>query len=208
MYFLKKTAFWVMAGALLTASGVYAIGMKERNVTTEPMKKAPDFALKNYDGKEYKLADLKGRIVVLEWFNYECPFMRYNYEKTSVINNLVNKYKDKNVVWLAINSTGHQQIEKNREFAEQFKVTHPILDDASGMVAKVYGAKTTPHIFIIDAKGEIVYNGALDNAPLGKVPKDEQLVNYVAKALAELTAGKPISTPATEPYGCSVKYGK
>jgi peroxiredoxin len=206
MYFLKKTAFCVIATAVLTGASVYA--MAARQATSQKLKKAPDFVLKNYDGNVYMLSELKGKIVVLEWFNYECPFLRYNYEKTSVINDLVNKYKDKNVVWLAINSTGHQNTEKNKEFAEEFKVTHPILDDASGIVAKAYGAKTTPHIFIIDAKGDIVYNGALDNAPLGKVPKGEKLVNYVDKALAELTQGKPVSTPTTKPYGCSVKYGK
>lgn len=206
MYFLKKTALWVIAATVLTGSLVYA--MAEKETTSETPKKTPDFALKNYDGKEYKLSDLKGKIVVLEWFSYECPFLRYNYEKTSVINDLVNKFKDKNVVWFAINSTGHQQIEKNKEFAEEFKVTHPILDDNSGMVGKAYAARTTPHIFIIDTKGEIVYNGALDNAPLGQAPKGELLVNYVDKALAELTAGMPVSTPMTKPYGCSVKYGK
>jgi peroxiredoxin len=170
--------------------------------------KAPDFTLTNYDGKEVKLADYKGKIVVLEWFNYECPFARYNYEKTTAVNDLVNKYKDKNVVWLAINSTGHQETAKNKEFAEQFKVSHPILDDSAGSVGKAYGAKTTPHLFIIDTQGSIVYEGALDNAPLGKTSEKEQYVNYVDKALGELTADKAVSTTETKPYGCSVKYGK
>jgi peroxiredoxin len=196
---VSKIIGLALAGAVILAgSALYA----------SVANKAPDFTLTNYDGKEVKLADYKGKIVVLEWFNYECPFSRYNYEKTTAINDLVNKYKDKNVVFLAINSTGHQETAKNKEFAEQFKVSHLILNDASGTVGKAYDAKTTPHIFIIDTKGDIAYNGAFDNAPLGKIPAGEQYVNYADKALDELTAGKAVSTTETKPYGCSVKYGK
>jgi peroxiredoxin len=164
--------------------------------------------MKNYDGKEVKLSDYKGKIVVLEWFNYECPFVRYHYEKASTMKDLAARYKDKNVVWLSINTTGHQETEKNKEFAEKHKIEYPILDDSSGATGKAYGAKTTPHIFIIETEGNIAYNGALDNAPLGEVPKDEKLINYVDKALEELTSGKTVSTATTKPYGCSVKYGK
>jgi peroxiredoxin len=173
----------------------------------QKVTKAPYFVLANYDGKTVKLSDYAGKIVVLEWFSYECPFARYNYEKTAVVNDLVNKFKDKGVVFLAINSTGHQAIEKNKEFAEEFKVSHPILNDSKGKVGKAYGAQTTPHTFIIDTGGNIVYSGAFDNAPLGK-PEGATLVNYVDKALTELTAGKAVSTAETKPYGCSVKYGK
>ena len=174
----------------------------------QKLTKAPDFALTNYDGKTVKLSDYTGKIVVLEWFNYECPFARYNYEKTTAVNDLVNRFKDKGVVFLAINSTGHQESTKNKEFAEQFKVSHPILNDSSGKVGKAYGAQTTPHTFIIDAKGNIAYSGAFDNAPLGKIPEGAQYVNYIDKALGELTGGKAVSTAETKPYGCSVKYGK
>jgi peroxiredoxin len=174
----------------------------------QKMAKAPDFTLTNYDGKTVKLSDYAGKTVVLEWFSYECPFAKYNYEKTSVVNDLVNKFKDKNVIFLAINSTGHQTTEKNKEFAEQFKVSHPILNDSPGTVGKAYGAQTTPHTFIIDAKGNIVYSGSFDNAPLGKIPEGAQYVNYINKALGELTGGKAVSTAETKPYGCSVKYGK
>ena len=174
----------------------------------QKMTKAPDFTLTNYDGKTVKLSDYAGKIVVLEWFSYECPFARYNYEKTTSVNDLVNKFKDKGVVFLAINSTGHQTTEKNKEFAEQFKVSHPILNDSKGVVGRAYGAKTTPHTFIIDAKGNIAYTGSFDNAPIGKIPQGEQYVNYIDKALGELTAGKAVSVAETKPYGCSVKYGK
>ena len=170
--------------------------------------KAPDFKLKNHDGKEVKLADYTGKIVVLEWINHECPFVKYHYEKKPTMNELAKKYKDKKVVWLAIDSTNHQETEKNKKYAEKNKILHPILDDRSGKVGKAYKATNTPHMFIIDTNGNIAYNGAIDNAPLGKVPKDKELVNYVDKALKELTSGKAVSIPKTKPYGCTVKYRK
>ena len=118
---MNKTMITIAAAAVLAISMIlYADEM--------PVK-APDFALKNYDGKEVKLADYKSKIIVLEWFNYECPFVKYHYEMASTMKDLVAMYKDKNVVWLAINSTSHQKTEKNREFAEKNKVLYPILDD-------------------------------------------------------------------------------
>jgi peroxiredoxin len=174
----------------------------------EKPAKAPDFTLANYDGKEVKLADLKGKIVVLEWFNYECPFVKYHYEKAATMKDLAAKYKDKNVVWLAINSTSHLDTAKNKEFAEQHEIPYPILDDRAGTVGRAYGAKTTPHIFIIDKEGNIAYNGAIDNAPLGKVADGDKLINYAEQALDELTAGKPVTTATTKPYGCTVKYAR
>ena len=170
--------------------------------------KATEFNLKNHDGKEVKLADYKGKIVVLEWFNQECPFVKYHYEKKSTMKELAAKFKKQKVVWLAINSTSHQQTEKNKKYVEKNKILHPILDDRSGKVGKAYRATNTPHMLIISTDGNIAYNGAIDNAPLGKVPKDKELVNYVDKALKELTSGKAVSIAKTKPYGCSVKYKK
>ena len=193
---------------ILTIAIVAAVMTPLLFAAEQKMTKAPDFTLTNYDGKTVKLSDYAGKIVVLEWFSYECPFARYNYEKTTAVNDLVNKFKDKGVVFLAMNSTGHQETEKNKEFAEQFKVSHPILNDSKGTVGKAYGAQTTPHTFIIDAKGNIAYSGAFDNAPLGKIPEGAQYINYIDKALGELTGGKAVSTAETKPYGCSVKYAK
>ncbi|MGD0553285.1 MAG: redoxin domain-containing protein [Sedimentisphaerales bacterium] len=193
---------------ILTIAIVAAVMTPLLFAAEQKMTKAPDFTLTNYDGKTVKLSDYAGKIVVLEWFSYECPFARYNYEKTTAVNDLVNKFKDKGVVFLAINSTGHQETEKNKEFAEQFKVSHPILNDSKGTVGRAYGAQTTPHTFIVDSKGNIAYAGSFDNAPLGKIPEGAQYVNYIDKALGELTAGKAVSIAETKPYGCSVKYGK
>ena len=167
-------------------------------------KKAPDFTLDNYDGKTISLADYKGKIVVLEWVNFECPFSLYHYDKVPTMNNLVKKYKDKGVMWLAINSSKHVPAEANKLNAKKYKVSFPVLSDRPGTVGKAYSATHTPHMYIIDRDGSIVYEGAIDNAPLGKPKADP--VNYVDRALAELTSGKAVSMPKTDPYGCTVKY--
>lgn len=170
-------------------------------------KQAPQFELSNFKSrKAVKLSDYKGRIVVLEWMNLECPFSRYHYETAHTMVDLATKYKDKNVVWLAINSTNNTTVEANREFARKHKLPYPILDDRTGEVGRQYGARNTPHMFVIDTNGVVVYEGAIDNAPLGKQEPSAGSVNYVDKALTELLAGQKISTPVTPPYGCTVKY--
>ena len=184
--------------------------LKERAGNAEPVKpqgrRAADFELSSFEGKTVKLADYKGKIVVLEWFNMDCPFVQYHYDKTSTMIDLANKYKDKGVVWLAINGTSQTTTEANRDFAAKHKLPYPILDDRAGTVGRLYGAITTPHMFIISKTGEVVYDGAIDNAPNGKTIDGSDKVNYVDKALAELTSGQPVSTPKTQSYGCSVKY--
>jgi len=169
-------------------------------------KKAPEFTLNSFDGKKVMLSDYKGKIVVLEWFNFECPYDMGHYGQKKTMVELANKYKDKNVAWLAVNSTSHITVEGNKQFAAQHKLPYPILDDRAGAVGHMYGAQTTPHIFIINSRGNIAYDGAIDNAPLGKTSAGETYVNYVDKALAELTEGKVVTTANTKPYGCTVKY--
>jgi peroxiredoxin len=172
--------------------------------TENVYRKAPDFTLKSFDGKTIKLSDFKGKIVVLEWFNYECPFVLRHYGSQPTMIGLANKYRDKNVVWLAINSTNHATPEANIEFAEKRNLPYPILDDRSGTVGRAYGAKTTPHMYVIDTKGSIAYQGAIDNDERGR--KGPNTINYVDKALAELTTGKEVTTTDTMSYGCTVKY--
>jgi len=169
-------------------------------------KRAPEFELNSFDGKTVSLSDYRGKIVVLEWLNFECPFSRYHYETKNTMVELANKYKGKNVVWLAINSTSHTTPEPNKTFAKRHGLPYLILDDRSGKVGRAYGAQTTPHMYIINPGGRIVYEGAIDDSPLGQ--KKEGVVNYVDNALAELTAGKAVSTAKTKPYGCTVKYAK
>jgi peroxiredoxin len=181
---------------------------RETDMAVPPVRtrQAPAFELSSFEGTTVKLSDYKDRIVVLEWINLECPFVQYHYNKAGTMTALAEKYKDKGVVWLAINSTSHTTPEANRDFAGEHKLPYLILDDRSGKVGRLYGAVTTPHMFIIDKNGVIVYDGAIDNAPLGKTIDDGEKVNYVGKALAELVSGKSVSTPKTPSYGCSVKY--
>lgn len=177
---------------------------KSSGDSADTAKKAPDFTLTDHNGNKVSLSDYRDKIVVLEWFNFECPFVKYHYEQAGTMTTLANKYKDKNVVWLAINSTAHTTSEQDKKFANEHKLSYPILEDRSGVTGRAYRALTSPHMFIVDEKGLIVYEGAIDNAPFGK--SEQEPVNYVDRALAELTSAKPVSIPKTKPYGCSVKY--
>jgi len=179
---------------------------KKPQAKTETAKKALAFTLKNYDGTDITLSDYKGKIVVLEWFNYECPFVRYHYEQKNTMADLANKYRNKNVVWLAINSTSHQTSEQNKAFAQEYNVPYPILDDRTGKTGRAYGATNTPHMFVIDKTGNIAYQGAIDNSPMGNTPDGHEPINYIDRALAELTAARPVTTSRTKAYGCTVKY--
>jgi peroxiredoxin len=196
----------IVALSLLAISAVVLPGCKreEPAPTPEAAKKAPAFTLKSFDGKDVSISDYNGKIVVLEWFNDECPFVRYHYEKANTMVDLANKHKNKNVVWLAVNSTNHTTPQQNKNFAASHELPYPILDDRSGNVGRAYGATNTPHMFVIDTSGNIVYSGAIDNSPMGE--KKEGAINYVDKALAELAADKSVSTASTKPYGCNVKY--
>lgn len=167
-------------------------------------REAPDFTLNSFDGKTISLSDYKGKIVVLEWFNYECPFVLRHYGNKSTMIGLANKYSDRNVIWLAINSTSHATPQANLQFAQQRSLPYTILDDRSGKVGRAYGALTTPHMYVIDTRGSIAYQGAIDNNESGR--KTQGVINYVDKALTELTAGKKVSKTDTMPYGCTVKY--
>jgi peroxiredoxin len=173
---------------------------------------APDFTLKDLDGQDVKLSSFKGKTVVLEWFNPECPYVKASHTKGSLVDTAKRATK-KGIVWLAINfaapgKQGHG-VEKNRAGVKAFGLEHPVLLDESGAVGKAYGATNTPHLFVIDAKGTLVYRGAIDNSPdgEGQAAKDGKLINHVDAALDDLAAGRAVKTPDTKAYGCSVKYG-
>ncbi|MBX3191013.1 MAG: redoxin family protein [Labilithrix sp.] len=174
---------------------------------------APDFRLKDLDGKEVQLSTFKGKTVVLEWFNPGCPFVKASHTKGS-LKDAAKRHTKNGVVWLAVNSgaPGKQGagVETNREAAKTFSLDHPILLDESGAVGKAYGATNTPHMYVVDEKGTLVYKGAIDNSPdgEGQSAPDGKLVSYVDAAIADLGAGKPVGTAETKAYGCSVKYGK
>ncbi|MDB4961707.1 MAG: putative 1 [Myxococcales bacterium] len=175
-------------------------------------KPAPAFTLTDLAGKTVELASFKGKIVVLEWFNPGCPYVKKSHTVGSLVDT-AKKHAAKGVVWLAINSNaagkqGHEASE-NAEAAKTFAMAHPILRDLHGAVGKAYGATNTPHMFVIDKKGMLVYAGAIDNSPDAerKSPTSGDVVNYVDAAVEAVVAGTPVKTPTSKAYGCSVKYG-
>jgi len=168
--------------------------------TAEVGKAAPEFELKGIDGKTVKLSDLKDKVVVLEWFNMECPVC---VKRMPIMEETSAKYAKQGVVWLAVDSTAVRKVEENVAFAKDKKIAYPILMDNDGKVGKAYGAKTTPHMFVIN-KGKLVYAGAIDDGNANEAGKK----NYVAEALDSILAGKEVATGTTKSYGCSVKNKK
>jgi peroxiredoxin len=172
---------------------------------------APEFTLTDLGGKVHRLSDLRGRIVVLEWFNPGCPFVANAHTKGSLVDAAARQAKD-GVVWLAVNSAapgkqGHG-VETNRAAARSWSMSHPILIDESGAVGKAYGATNTPHMFVVSKEGKLAYKGAIDNSPDGErgSPQGGVHVEYVSAAIEDLDAGRPVRTARTKAYGCSVKY--
>lgn len=163
--------------------------------TPEIGKRAPEFQLTGTDGKPYRLSDCKDKIVVLEWFNQDCPFTR-RYMPT--MKALASKYVAQGVVWLAIDSTHYMTPARNTEAIRKHGIVYPILMDTDGKVGRAYGAQTTPHMFVIN-KGVVAYMGAIDN-------KGDR--NYVDEAITAVLAGKEAPLAKTKPFGCSVKYRK
>lgn len=172
---------------------------------------APDFTLAGLDGKPVSLSSFRGKIVVLEWFNPDCPFVKASHLR-GPLKTAARDAAKSGVVWLGINSSaegkqGHG-VEANERGVAAFSLEHPILLDASGTVGRLYGANRTPHLFIVDSSGVLVYRGAADNSPDGEgaSPEGGPLENYLEAALDALLAGRPIAKPETRPYGCSVKF--
>jgi len=194
---LKKAAL-IMLAAIVATPALAGDGVSVGDT-------APDFTLADTAGNEVSLSDVEGKIIVLEWLNPDCPFVQRHY-KAGTMKNLATRYADDGVVWLTINSTHYMDAAANAKFKADNELPSTILVDQSGEVGHLYGAVTTPHMYIIDAGGKLVYIGAIDDDPRGS--KGESAVNYVAEALDEVVAGNAVTTAETKPYGCSVKYKK
>ena len=166
---------------------------------------APDFSLPDLDGKVHRLADYRGRVVVLEWINPNCPFSRRHAEEGTMTRTAAAKSE---VVWLAINSTAKDHRDflaapQHAKYDQEHGIRYPVLYDTDGKVGQAYGAATTPHMFVIDEQGKVIYRGAIDDDPYGKAKERR---NYVQGALVAHGDGKPVDPASTKPYGCSVKY--
>jgi peroxiredoxin len=168
---------------------------------------ATGFTLKGVDGKTYSLADYKGKVVVLEWVNPNCPFSN-RHAKERTMSELAKQHGE--VVWLGINSTSPRSTDfmkpaEQAAYDRQKGINYPVLYDESGQVGHAYEARTTPHMFIITPDGKIAYNGAIDDDPPGRKAKADRL-NYVGQGLSAEKGGKSPDPATTKPYGCSVKY--
>ncbi len=191
----------ITAGALIVSTASAA----------PPGNAAPVFKELSTDGKEVSLADFKGKTVILEWTNDGCPFVKKHYDSRNMQNTQAAATKD-GVVWLSvISSKPGSQGHVNAAGADKLttdrgaKPTHVLLDP-DGSMGRAYGAKTTPHMYIITPDGKIAYNGAIDSIQSNKVEDIPKATNYVNAALANLTAGKAPDPALTVPYGCDVKY--
>jgi len=177
----------------------------------EPGKPAPDFTLTDIDGNSVGLSEFRGKFVVLEWFNSECPFVQKHYDSGNM-QALQAKYTKSGIVWLVINSTNPEHSnfrdsKRSGEIMNNWKGSPSgLLLDPEGGVGQAYGARTTPHMYIIDPQGKLVYRGGIDDKPSFSQRDIPDAKNYVAVALDELMAGEPVSESDTRPYGCSIKY--
>lgn len=191
---------------LLLATAAFAINA----FAVEVGKPAPDFTATDITGKTVKLSDYKGKIVVLESYNSDCPFCMHHY-KTGAMQELQKNLEAKGVAWIIVNSVNPKNFSHRtpaqaiKEKADLKIIADAWIDDSSGAVGHLYGMETTPHMFVIAKDGTLAYEGAIDNhpAPNGD-PRTAK--NYVSAAVDELLAGKPVTVAETKPYGCSVKY--
>jgi peroxiredoxin len=176
-----------------------------------PGSPAPDFTLKGEDGADHTLSKLKGKYVVLEWYNKDCPFVRRHYG-TKNMQKLQKRYVAKGVVWLNIATStegkeGYMDAKGAAAARKKYGIkSSAILLDSKGDVGRLYAAKTTPHMFVIDPAGNVIYMGAIDDLPSTDPSDIKDAHNYVSAALDSAMAGQPVAKPVTTPYGCGVKY--
>ncbi len=210
---MKTTRFPAALPALAIAAAL-ALGLAApagANTTAMVGQPAPAFTATDTAGKRVSLADFKGKHVVLEWVNLGCPYVVKHYDSA----NMQGTQKEataKGVVWLAVNSTTAEHGDYKTpaamaQWMQQHKASaSATLMDTDGKVGRAYGARTTPHLYIVDPQGLLVYAGGIDNKPTPNPADIAGATNHVKVALADALAGRPIALPTTRPYGCSVKY--
>jgi len=198
-----------LVAALLAMSMASLVSLVQ--AAAAPGQAAPEFSLVDINGKMQTLSDYRGKYVVLEWFNSECPFVQKHYESGNM-QSLQARYTQKGVVWLGVNSTSprhsnYRDPVRSQAILKDWKsAPTAFVLDPDGKVGKQYGARTTPHMYVIDPKGTLVYVGGIDDKP-STSPRDIPTAkNLVSAALDESLGGKPVGTPSAMPYGCSVKY--
>ena len=200
---LKRLSLAIGTAFLLTAISAHG--------AVKVGQPAPEFTLMGHDGKAYRLDDYKGKYVVLEWLNNECPFVEKHYGGDNM-QKLQKTYTQKGVVWFSVISSakGNQGYRDQKGAVETMEKRKAgptaVLLDPTGKVGRQYGAKTTPHMFVINTQGEVVYQGAIDDQPSASKSSLKGARNYVVEALDAVMGGSKVRAPSTRPYGCSVKY--
>lgn len=200
-----------MIKTVLTTCGVLVVTAGLCFSGVQVGQNAPDFSLKDTNGKTQKLSGYKGKYVVLEWYQPDCPFVRKHYGSGNM-QKLQKEYTTKGVVWLSIDSSAPGQegnydaAELNAFAARDGAARTALMIDSDGKIGHLYGAKTTPNMYIIDPSGKLIYQGAIDNKRSTDLADVNTATNYVKAALDAALSGKSVATTATAPYGCSVKY--
>jgi peroxiredoxin len=196
---------------LLVLFGALVVGAATAAHAAAPGEIAPAFTVADASGRPVKLADYRGKYVVLEWTNPECPFVQKHYNSRNM-QALQKEYGARDVVWLAVNSTSRDNAEykSGAQMTDWMRVQdaspRAVLIDETSAAGRAYGAKTTPHMFVIDPQGRVVYAGAIDDKRSANPADVKTARNHVKAALDESLAGKPVTVANTAPYGCSVKY--
>jgi len=200
----RRLSLAILAIAVLTSISAYAVRVGDS---------APDFTGTDSNGKMQTLSAYKGKFVVLEWSNRDCPYTRKHYDSGNM-QSLQREWRAKGVIWLTIISSAPGEegyvtaSEENAQLAKVHAVPSAVILDPKGSIGREYGAKTTPHMFVIDPSGKLIYAGAIDDHPTTDVADIKISKNYVNEALTQAMAGGSVSTTYTRPYGCSVKYGE
>ena len=204
---MKRTPF-VMVAVLPLGLATLAAGALPRPEVGKP---APALTLPDTRGAEHSLAQYRGKWVVLEWVNYGCPYVQKHY-RSGTIPGQQKKWRDRGVVWLAIVSSApgqqghHAPAEMNTHSEKMGSNASAVLLDPAGTVGRAYDARTTPHMFVIDPQGTLVYMGGIDDVPSPREVDLARAKQLVDAALEEATAGRPVTAPMSPPYGCNVKY--
>lgn len=195
--------------SLLRLVVLFVFGWVGSAFAAESGKPAPEFSVTDILGKKHRLSDYRGKIVVLEWLNPACPYVTRHYRSGNMPATQAAA-AEAGAVWLQVNSTAMGDLDagKTQEWQKkQGVVATGYLRDVDGKLGRLYGAKTTPHLYVIGPDGTLAYQGAIDDQPQATQANTQSAHNYVKAAIVALKAGKPVETPATEPYGCAVKYG-
>lgn len=195
----------------LALAGLVSLSTGIASATPTIGAAAPGFTLTDAEGKTHSLSDFRGKTVVLEWTNHECPFVKKHYNGENMQKQQRDAAAD-DVVWLTVNSSaqgkqGHVSPEQAQQISAGWNAANAAyLFDADGTVGRAYAAKTTPHMYVIDAEGVLRYNGAIDSIPSADVADIPKATQYVPTGLSELANGRAIGTAVTQPYGCAIKY--